>query len=301
MSPVRFDGRVAIVTGAGAGLGRSHALGLGRLGASVVVNDVGAGVDGRGADAGRAHEVVEEIRAAGGTAVAASASVADPDGASSIVQTALDEFGRVDVLVNNAGILRDRSFAKMSLEEFEAVLSVHLLGAFHVTKCAYTAMTTQKYGRIVFTSSATGTFGNFGQANYGAAKAGLIGLSNVIAIEGARHGITSNVLLPMARTRMTEELLSEEVASMLDPAFVTPLVLYLASEQCTVTQSMFSAGMGRYARAFIGVGEGWRAGVGAQPTADDLAEHWSEVYSEDGYLVPTSAHDELVTLKDSWA
>ena len=292
MSDVRFDDRVAIVTGAGGGLGRTYALDLAARGARVVVNDLGGGADGSGSGSAMADAVVEEIGKAGGEAVASYGSVSDPDAAGSIVQKALDAFGRVDIVINNAGILRDKTFAKLTPEELEIVLDVHLKGAFYVSQPAFRAMKEQGYGRFVFTTSAAGVFGNFGQTNYGAAKMGLVGLSNVLAIEGQKYEIRSNVVAPIARTRLTEQLLGP-LADALDPELVTPLVVYLASEECTLTHELLSAGGGRYARAFVGLTPGWFAGKGAQPTAEEVRDQIGVIRDEQGYTIPLSAQDEL--------
>jgi NAD(P)-dependent dehydrogenase (short-subunit alcohol dehydrogenase family) len=267
---IGFDGRTAIVTGAGGGLGRTYAVELARRGASVVVNDIGGSVDGMGAEESAADRVVAEIVAAGGEAVANYDSVSTREGGAAIVASAIAAFGRVDIVVNNAGILRDRSFAKMSFEDIDAVLDVHLRGAFHVSQPAFMHMREQGYGRFVFTSSNSGLLGNFGQANYGAAKMGLVGLSNVIAIEGAKYSIASNVIAPMARTRMTEELMGP-LAEHIDPEQVTPMVVYLCSEANPYTHEIFSAGGGRYARFFVGVNDGWFAGSEVAPSVVDLA------------------------------
>lgn len=272
MSDIVFDNRVAIVTGAGGGLGRTYALELARRGARVVVNDFGGSVAGTGGATTPADEVVGEIQAAGGEAVASYESVASPEGGAAIVQTALDSFGTVDIVVNNAGILRDKSFANLEFDDLHAVLDVHLEGAFYVTQPAFRVMKEKGYGRLVFTSSNSGILGNFGQSNYGAAKMGLVGMSNVLAIEGAKYNIKSNVIAPTAKTRMTEDLLGP-AADMLQPEQVAPLVVYLASEECELTHEIFSAGGGRYARFFVGVNEGWFAGPGAVPTVEEIRDH----------------------------
>ena len=227
MADLGFDGKVAIVTGAGGGLGRQHALLLAKRGALVVVNDLGGAVDGSGSSATPAEQVVEEIKAAGGDAVADAHSVGTPEDGEAIVQTALDAFGRVDIVVNNAGILRDKAFHNMDADMVEAVLTVHLKGAFYVTRPAWKHMREQGYGRVVNTSSSAGILGNFGQANYGAAKMGLVGLTNVLAIEGQRHNIKANAISPIAGTRMTGEVLGP-LQDLLDPALVSPVVAYLA-------------------------------------------------------------------------
>lgn len=292
---VGFDERVAIVTGAGGGLGRHFALELARRGARVVVNDLGGALDGSGSSARAAETVVEEIRAAGGEAVANFDSVSDPESGAAIVQQALDEYGTVDVVISNAGILRDRSFANMTIEELHAVLDVHLRGGFYVAMPAFKVMKEKGYGRLVFTSSNAGILGNFGQANYGAAKMGLVGLSNVLAIEGAKYGIKANVVAPVARTRMTEELLGPMVEHF-DPALVAPMVVYLASEACEVTHEIYSAGGGRYARFFVGLTPGWYSGEGEVPTVDQIAGRLESIRSEEGYSVLGSATEELQQL-----
>lgn len=293
MDPVDFDGRVAIVTGAGGGLGRTYALELARRGAQVVVNDLGGEVDGTGSGTA-AEAVVAEIVAAGGEAVTSSSSVATPEGGEEIVATAIDAFGRVDVVINNAGILRDRSFAKLEPSDLRAVLDVHLLGAFHVSQPAFRRMKEQGYGRLVFTSSAAGLFGNFGQSAYAAAKMGLVGLSNVLAIEGAPAGITSNVVAPIARTRLTEDMLGP-FADLVDARKVTPLVVYLASERCELTHEVFSVGAGRFARVFVGLAPGWAAPE-PLPTVEDVGAQIDQIRAEDGYIVPGSLHDEIAQL-----
>ncbi|MAE96649.1 MAG: short-chain dehydrogenase [Deltaproteobacteria bacterium] len=292
MDEIEFGGRVVIVTGAGSGLGRSHALEFARRGAQVVVNDLGGAVDGTGSGQAAADQVVEEIEKAGGTAVANYDSVSTPEGGEGITKTALDNFGRVDVLINNAGILRDRSFAKMSPEEVAAVLDVHLRGAFFASQPAFRAMKGESFGRIVFTASAAGVFGNFGQANYGAAKMGLVGLSNVLAQEGVKANITSNVIVPIARTRMTEGIM-DGLGLKLDPAYVTAMVCFLASEQCELTHEIFSVGAGRYARVFVGLCEGWSDPEADAISAEDVAAHIEKIRDPEGYSIPGSAADEI--------
>ncbi len=295
MTDISFDGRVAIVTGAGQGLGRTYALELASRGAAVVVNDLGGSREGAGSSTSAADQVVEQIKSAGGDAVASYDSVATPEGGEAIVQKALDAFGKVDIVVNNAGILRDKSFANMTWDDLHAVLDVHLKGAFYVTRPAFTSMKENSYGRIVMTASNAGIFGNFGQTNYGAAKAGLFGLSNVLAIEGAKYNIKSNVIMPVARTRMTEELLGP-MADLLDPELVTPLVVYLCSEACEATHEVFSAAAGRYARVFVGLTQGWYGGQGTKASVEDIAAHWADIENQEGYIVPGSAGDELTNL-----
>ncbi len=293
--PITFDGRVAVITGAGGGLGRGYALELARRGARVVVNDLGGAVDGSGASRQAADVVVEEIEAAGGEAVASYDSVSSRDGGGAVIQTAVDAFGKVDIVVNNAGILRDRSFANMTLDEVDAVLDVHLKGAFYVSHPAFKVMKEGGYGRFLHTSSASGIFGNFGQANYGAAKAGLVGLSNVLAIEGEKYGIKSNAIAPTAKTRMTEDLLGP-FAEMFDPDQVTPMVVYLCSEANEFTHQVFSVGGGRYARIFIGTNNGWFAGQGKVPSVEELADNMETVRDITEFEIPMNNNDELMML-----
>ena len=289
-----FDGKVAIITGAGGGLGRSHALELARRGAYVVVNDLGGSVDGVGGDDAAAQKVVDEIKAAGGEAVPNYESVATPEGGKAIVQTALDTWGKVDIVINNAGILRDTSFAKMAPEQLEPVLDVHLKGAFYVTQPAFVHMKEQGYGRIVNTSSGAGIFGNFGQTNYGAAKMGLVGLANVLAVEGAKYNIKANVIAPVAATRMTEDILGP-LLDKLGPEYITPVALYLAHESCEVTGEIYSCGGGHVARAFIGVTKGY---TDPELSVESIAENLAQIRDEDGYEVPANLNEELgLTLK----
>ncbi len=293
--PITFDGRVAIVTGAGGGLGRTYALELARRGARVVVNDLGGAVDGTGSSESAADKVVAEIAAGGGEAVANYDSVSTPEGGAAIVQGAVDTYGTVDIVVSNAGILRDKSFAKMTIEEVDAVLTVHLAGGFHIASPAFAVMRENAYGRFVFASSGSGLFGNFGQANYAAAKMGLVGLSNVIAIEGEKYGIKSNAIAPIAKTRMTEDLLGP-FADLVEPEQVTPLVVYLCSEANQYTHEIFTVGGGRYGRVFIGVNNGWFAGGGSRPSAEDVADHVEEIRDVTGYVIPANSNEEIVLL-----
>ena len=292
---ITFDGRVAIITGSGGGLGKTYALELARRGARVVVNDLGGSVDGSGGSSMAADAVVEEIKAAGGEAVANYDSVATPEGGANIVKAAMDAFGTVDVLINNAGILRDKSFAKMSTDEIDAVLQVHLHGAFYVTQPAFAIMKENAYGRIVNTSSPSGIFGNFGQVNYGAAKAGLMGMANVMAVEGARYNVKVNTIAPVAKTRMTEDLLGP-LADMVEAEQVTPLVVYLASEACELTHEVFSVGGGRFARIFIGVNQGWFAGKGELPSVEDVAANLETIRDVSEYTIPGNNNEEMAML-----
>ena len=295
MSEIRFDDRVAVITGAGGGLGKTYALDFAKRGGKVVVNDLGGAADGSGGGSSMADQTVKEIEEAGGTAVANYDSVATPEGGEAIIQTALDNFGQVDIVVNNAGILRDKSFAKLTPDELEIVLDVHLKGAFYVSQPAFRAMKEKNYGRFVFTASAAGLLGNFGQTNYGAAKMGLVGLSNVLAVEGKKNNILSNVIAPIARTRLTEELMGE-LAKLIDPEQVTPLVTYLCSEACETTHSIYSVGGGKFSRMFIGVAEGWFAGQGSAPTAEDIQGNWGAIDSDAGYVIPDSIGHEISSL-----
>ena len=294
MSDLRFDGRVAIITGAGGGLGRSHALQLARRGASILVNDLGGAVDGSGSSMTAADRVVDEIIALGGVAAPNHDSVATAEGGQAIVQAALDAFGRVDVLVNNAGILRDKAFHKMDDTMIQAVIDVHLKGALYVSQPAYRLMREQGYGRIVNTSSASGLFGNFGQANYGAAKAGLAGLTRVLALEGASHGIKVNAIAPIAATRMTQDILGD-LAVKVSPDSVSPLVAFLAHEQCSVNGHVYSVAGGRIARIFVAETHGV---VFGQNTAEEIQSKLPLIDVMDGerYHLPSSLEDETTII-----
>jgi NAD(P)-dependent dehydrogenase (short-subunit alcohol dehydrogenase family) len=292
MSEIRYDGRVAVITGAGGGLGKTYALDLGRRGAKVVVNDLGGSADGSGGGSSMADQTVKEITEAGGEAVANYDSVSTPEGGEGIIQTALDNFGKVDVVINNAGILRDKTFVKLEPEHLEAVIDVHLKGAFFVSQPAFRNMKENGYGRFVFTSSGAGIFGNFGQTNYGAAKMGLVGLMNVLAVEGAKYNIKSNTIAPIAKTRLTEGLLGP-MAEHLDPNYVTPLVTFLASEQCDLTHEVFDVGGGRYARIFVGLAKGWTAPKDVVPAAEDIQKNLGQIREQEGYTVPDSIAGEM--------
>jgi len=300
MSEISFDDRVAVITGAGGGLGKTYALEFAKRGARVVVNDLGGSSDGTGGGSSMADEVVKEITEAGGTAVANYDSVATPEGGEGIIKTATDNFGKVDVVINNAGILRDKSFVKLSPEELEIVLDVHLKGAFFVSQPAFRVMKENGYGRFVFTASAAGIFGNFGQTNYGAAKMGLVGLSNVLAVEGAKNNIKSNVIAPIAVTRLTKELLGA-MAEYIAPECVTPLVTYLASEACEQTHEIYSVGGGRFARVFLGLAPGYFAGKGAEISAEEIQANIEQIRNPEGYSIPASIADEMKLIMKSFS
>lgn len=270
------QGRSVVVTGAGGGLGRRHALLLAAHGARVVVNDLGAALDGSGSEQSAAESVVAEIREAGGEAVASYDDVATEDGGAAIVQTAIDSFGQIDVVVNNAGILRDRSFHKMSAEEWDAVIKVHLYGSYNVTRAAMPHFREQRYGRIIVTTSVTGLYGNFGQANYGAAKLGLVGLVNTLAIEGRQLNVLANAVSPLAVTRMSESILGEEF----DPDFVSALVVQLASEECETTGEILHAAAGRYSR--VRYAESVGVAFESVPSQDELRERWDGIMDMTG-------------------
>ena len=274
---IRFDGRVAIVTGAGNGLGRSHALELARRGARVVVNDFGGARDGSGGSLSPAEAVVEEIRRDGGEAIADGANVTNAGDCEAMVAEALRKWKRVDILINNAGILRDRSFAKMTPQEWQAVVDVHLTGSANCTLAAWNPMREQNYGRIVMTTSTSGLYGNFGQANYGAAKMGLVGLMNTLVIEGAKYDIRVNCLAPTAATRMTEDILTPEMLDMLKPEFVTPAAVFLVSEDAP-NRTVLLAGAGHFATLEIRESRGVHLSPEIRD-ADHVAEQFEVIAS----------------------
>jgi NAD(P)-dependent dehydrogenase (short-subunit alcohol dehydrogenase family) len=282
MAEVRFDGRVAVVTGAGGGLGREYALLLAKRGCKVVVNDVGGAVDGTGSDATPAMKVVNEIKEMGGEAVPNYDSVADWEGAQNIIKTAIDNFGRIDILINNAGILRDKSFLKMELEDYHKVLEVHLNGTFYCCKAAWPYMREQNYGRIVSASSAAGVYGNFGQANYGAAKMGIVGLMHVLKQEGAKYNIMCNVIVPIAGTRMTATVMPPNLVEILKPEYVAPMVVWACSEKCTFSGYTFVAGGGYFSRAAFMEGPGVRFDVSQPITLEMIDENIDKIVSLDG-------------------
>ncbi len=284
MQRMDFSGQVAIVTGAGGGLGRQHALALAARGARVLVNDLGGALDGSAGSTGAAQAVVDEIVAAGGQALANTASVTDFDAVQAMVAQAVDAWGRVDILVNNAGILRDKSFAKMELQDFRQVLEVHLMGAVHCCKAVWPQMVAQKYGRIVMTTSSSGLYGNFGQSNYGAAKMAQVGLMQTLALEGAKQGIHVNALAPTAATRMTEALFPPPVLQALQPEAVVPAMLVLA-HQSAPTRTILCAGAGGFEAAHITLTQGIYLGAGAD-TAEQLVARLAEVTAREGEQVP---------------
>lgn len=279
----RFDNKVAIVTGAGGGLGRSHALALAARGARVVVNDLGAARDGGGSSATPAERVVDEIRAAGGTARVDTASVTDAEAIAEMVEATLSDWGRVDILINNAGVLRDKSFAKMTVEDFRYVVDVHLMGAMICTKAVWETMRTQNYGRIVMTTSSSGLYGNFGQANYGAAKMALVGLMQTLSIEGAKHDIRINCLAPTAATRMTEDLGAALPLEALGPELVTPGLLYLVSEEAP-TRCILAAGAGGFERAYVTLTQGVR--IVGEDAPEQIALRFPEISDRAEEIVP---------------
>lgn len=279
---IRFDDQVVIITGAGNGLGKSHALDFARRGAKVVVNDLGGARDGSGSSSDAADEVVSQIEREGGEAMANGANVADYDQVAAMVADAVDKWSRVDVLVNNAGILRDKTFAKMDLEDFQLVLDVHLKGTVNCTKAVWEMMKEQQYGRIVMTSSSSGIYGNFGQTNYGAAKMGIVGFMNSLAIEGQKYGIHVNSLAPIAATRMTEDLMPENVLQLLKPEAVTPAVVFMGSREAP-TRQIIAAGAGVFARVAIQESPGVFLPA-EQRDADHVASAWSDIANTDGQV-----------------
>jgi NAD(P)-dependent dehydrogenase (short-subunit alcohol dehydrogenase family) len=264
----------------------------------VVVNDLGAAPDGSGHGSGAADATVAEIRAAGGEAVASYDSVATAEGGAAIVQAALDAYDTVDIVINNAGQARPAFFGDLSAEDVKAVVDVHLMGAFHVTQPAFRVMQDVGYGRLLFTSSAAGLFGLSRNANYSAAKAGVVGLAHTLALEGARFGITANVIAPIAQSRLTDPLMIPALEGLLEADLVMPLALYLVSARCSLTHEVFSVGGGRFARVFSGLSPGWFAGRGARPSVEDVADHLDEIRSEAGYSVPGATRDDVAALLD---
>ena len=275
MADIRFDGKVAIVTGAGGGLGRQHALELARRGAKVVVNDLGGSVDGSGGSSAAADAVVAEIKAAGGEAISNGSSVTDDAGVALMIKQAMDAWGRIDILIANAGILRDKSFSKMEMADFELVVNVHLMGTVKPVKAVWEIMKEQNYGRIVVTTSSSGMYGNFGQSNYGAAKLGIIGFMNTIKLEGQKNNIHINAISPVAATRMTENLMPAEVLERLKPEYVTPGVVYLASEEAP-NGAILTAGAGAFALSRIYETEGVYLGEGGL-SVEEVRDNWAKI------------------------
>jgi NAD(P)-dependent dehydrogenase (short-subunit alcohol dehydrogenase family) len=280
MADVRFDGKVAIVTGAGGGLGRQHALELARRGAKVVVNDLGGSMDGTGGSSAAAEAVVAEIKALGGEAIANGSSVTDDSGVALMVKSAMDAWGRIDILIANAGILRDKSFSKMEIADFELVMNVHLMGTVKPTKAVWEIMRAQNYGRIIVTTSSSGMYGNFGQSNYGAAKMAILGFMNTIKIEGQKNNIHINAVSPVAGTRMTESLMPPEVLEKLKPEYVTPGVVYLASEEAP-SGMILTAGGGAFAMARIFETEGVYLGEGGL-SVEEVRDNWATISETTG-------------------
>ncbi len=276
MSTIRFDGKVAIVTGAGGGLGRCHALELARRGAKVVINDLGASMDGSGGNSAAALSVVKEIEAMGGEAIANGSSVADATGVKKMIDDTMSKWGRIDIIIANAGILRDKSFGKMTIEDIDLVLAVHLRGSFLPIHGAWEIMKAQNYGRIVVTTSSTGLYGNFGQANYGAAKLGVVGMMNSLKIEGAKNNIRINTVCPVAATRMTQGLMSEQALDALKPDYVTPGVINLVKDDAP-SGMILSAGAGAFSMARIVETRGAFVGQGDDLTAEAVAAKWAEI------------------------
>jgi NAD(P)-dependent dehydrogenase (short-subunit alcohol dehydrogenase family) len=302
---IDFTSQVAIVTGAGRGLGRLYALELAHRGASVVVNDLGGSMHGDGADTRVADEVVGEILAVGGSAVASHDSVDTPEGGQAIVDTAVEEFGRIDAVVSNAGIFNSIAFDELSVDDWRRMLRVHLDGGFHLSQPAFRVMKRNGGGRFVFISSSAGVFGQPMEAHYAAAKTGLVGLTNVIAIEGAAHGILANAVLPTGFSRMVTETVGDEkflaesgFMRAIRAELVVPLVVYLASRACDFSHRNYSACAGRYARAFIGLGHGWLADTDGTVTADDITAHIAEISATEKFVIPDSIVDEVLEVCD---
>ena len=292
---VRFDHRVAVITGAGSGLGRDYAHYLASRGARVIVNDLGTTWNGVGRSQTAAQKVVGEIKARGGVAVANFDSVAEVEGAQRIVNDALEHFGTVDILINNAGVLRDKTFAKMPLEDFEFVLRVHLLGSVYVTRAAFPVMREKSYGRIVMTTSVAGLYGNFGQTNYSAAKMGIVGFMNSLALEGDKYNILVNAVAPLAATRLSEpsNLFPEETISLLAPKPVTALVAYLCSDRCETSGEIISAGAGYYAKVQVVEGRGVALAPEEEITPEKIANRYGEITSMHGAVGYRSAKEQL--------
>ncbi len=300
---IRFDGRVAVITGAGAGLGRVYALELAKRGAKVVVNDLGSARDGSGVGAAApADTVVKEIKAMGGEAVPNYDNVAITEGGENIIKTAISAFGKVDILINNAGILRDKSFVKSDRENWQIVIDVHLTGAFNVTRPAFINMKDNGYGRIVMTTSAAGLYGNFGQTNYSAAKMGLVGFMNTLKLEGAKYNIKVNTIAPVAASRLTEDVMPPDMLQKLKPEFVAPLVLNLCSENCNDSGYIFNCALGYYNRAAMVTGAGAVVGNGTDiPSPEDVAAQWKKITSLEGGKEFSQVGDQLMDVMSKFS
>lgn len=305
---IDFAGQVAVVTGAGRGLGRLYALEMARRGAAVVVNDLGGTMHGEGADASVADKVVDEITAAGGSAVSSYDSVESPEGGQAIVVTAMESFGRLDAVVSNAGIFNSIAFDELTPDDWRRMLAVHLDGGFYLAQPAFRVMKKLGYGRFVFISSTAGMFGQHLESHYAAAKAGLVGLTNIIALEGAPHGILANTLLPTGFSRMVTETVGDTAAleesgflDMIRPELVTPMVVYLASRACEFSHRNYSAIGGRYARVFIGLAQGWLAERGSEPTADDIAARIAEISATEKFTIPETNYEEVFEISQRLA
>lgn len=301
MEEIRFDGKVAVVTGAGGGLGKAYALLLAARGAKVVVNDLGGSFDGEGSDVAPAQQVVDEIKATGGEAIANYDSVAEWESAQKIIQTAVDSFGRIDILINNAGILRDKSLLKMEMEDYRKIMGVHLDGTFFCTKAAFAFMKDQTYGRIVSTASAAGLYGNFGQVNYGAAKMGIAGMMNSVAQEGTRYNIKANTIVPTAGTRLTFTVMPEDVIGKVKPEYVAPFVAWLCSEKCEETAKMFSAGGGYFSRAAVVEGPGVVFDTRKEITVEMIVEKLDQIMNLEGAREYASAMEQAGTVLSKMA
>lgn len=309
MAKISFEGRVAIVTGGGGGIGRAHALELAKRGCALVVNDLGGDVAGRGGSARMADSVAAEIVAAGGKAIASHDSVAYSEGAKQIVESAVAEFGRIDILINNAGNMRNAPLESTTDDDWSSLIATHLTGSFNMTRAVWPRFRARRYGRIVFTASSAGLFGNALQAGYGSAKAGIAGLMNVASIEGEPHGILCNAIMPNATGRMAEQMMKDRdpdtraqgnammagaIGNSMDPEYNAPIAAYLASEACTSTHALYSQCLGRVARVLIGVVPGWQAQRQTPPSVEDIAEHWDKICDTSrGFATPPSPQDEL--------
>jgi NAD(P)-dependent dehydrogenase (short-subunit alcohol dehydrogenase family) len=293
-----LSGRTVLVTGAGGGLGRAHALLFAKHGANVVVNDLGGKADGTGKSTSMADQVVDEIASAGGKAVANYDSVSDKAGAESMVKTAIDKFGSIDILINNAGILRDKSFSNMEDADWDAVQAVHVKGAYYCTKAAWPHMRENKYGRIIMTASASGIYGNFGQTNYAAAKNALVGLGQTLALEGEKHNVRTNIIAPVAVSRMTESLMPEFVHDFIKPEYVSPLVVFLCSDKCDANGEVYEVGAGAFCRIETLRSKGLRIKPDGEITVDQVAESWEKINDmSDAEILRSIAESTQSTLK----